>query len=103
MLLHESSRGCSEGDDQIGRSLSVERPEIFNKFGLSSDVAIESRDQRLFLDVQRPGRLLVQFSLYLSAPRGTLLEIRPERMKKENVFRLISSHVRFGLRDSFAH
>ena len=61
MLLDEASRGRTKSDDQIGRSLSVERLEIFNKFGLSSAVAIPSRDEGLFLNVQRPRRLSVQF------------------------------------------
>ena len=61
VLLDEASRGRTKSDDQIGRSLSVERPEIFNKFGLSSVVAIPSRDEGLFLNVQRPRRLSVQF------------------------------------------
>ena len=31
--LDEASRGRTNSDDQIGRSLGVERPEIFGKFG----------------------------------------------------------------------
>ena len=66
--LDEASRGPTDSDDQIGRSLSVERPEIFNKFGLSSVVATPSRDEGLFLNVQRPRRLSVQFIADFPAP-----------------------------------
>ena len=86
MLLDEATRGRTESDDQVGRSLSVERLEVFNKFGLSSVVAIQSRDEGLFLNVQGPGRLSVQFFLNFSAPCGSLLEIRAIRMKQENFF-----------------
>ncbi len=86
VLLHEASRGRTQSDDQIGRSSSVERPEIFNKFGFGGVVAIQSRDEGLLLNVQRPRRLSVQFFLNFSAPRGSLLEIRAKRMKKQNFF-----------------
>ena len=103
MLLDEASRSRTESDDQIGRSLSVERPEIFNKFGLSSVVAIQSRDEGLFLNVQGPRRLSVQFFLNFSAPCGSLLEIRAERMKEQNFFRLSGSLGRLGLSGSPAN
>ena len=97
MLLDEASGGRTKSDDQIGRSLSVERLEIFNKFGLSSVVAIQSRDEGLFLNVQRPRRLSVQFSLDFPAPCGSLLEIRAERMKNQNSFWLSGSIAGLGL------
>ena len=68
MLLDEASRRRTKSDNQIGRSSSVERLEIFNKFGFGGVVAIQSRDEGLFLNVQRPRRLSVQFFLDLSAP-----------------------------------
>jgi hypothetical protein len=42
--LDEVSRGRTKSDDQIGRSLSVERAEIFGEFGLSRVIATPSRD-----------------------------------------------------------
>ena len=103
VLLDEASRGRTKSDDQIGRSLSVERLEIFNKFGLSSVVAIQSRDEGLFLNVQRPRRLSVQFFLDFPAPCGSLLEIRAKRMKEQNFFRLSGSLARLGLSGSPAN
>ena len=91
MLLDEASGGRAKGYNQIGRPLSIKRLEIINKFGLSSVVAIQGCNEGLFLNVQRPGRQSVQFFLELSAPRGALLEIRAERMKEQNFFRLTGS------------
>ena len=86
VLLDEASRGRTESDDQIGRSLRVERPEIFDKFGFSGIVAIQSRDEGLLLNVQRPRRLLVQLSADFSAPCSPLLEIRAERYEGAEFF-----------------
>ena len=86
VLLDEASRGRTNSDDQIGRSLSIERPEIFNKFGLSSAVVIPSRDEGMFLNVQRPRRLSDQFVVDLPAPYGPLLEIRAKRIKEQDLF-----------------
>ena len=68
MLLDKASRGRTHGNDQIGRSLRVERPEIFNKFGLGSAVVIPSRDEGMFLKVQRPRGLADQFVVDFPAP-----------------------------------
>jgi hypothetical protein len=87
--LGEASRGRTTNDDQIGRLLSVERLEIFNKFGLRRVIATPSRDEGLFLNVQRPGRLLVQFTRDLPAPCGKRLEILAKRMQEQDFFRLI--------------
>ena len=103
MSLDEASRGRTESDDQIGRSLSVERLEIFNKFGLSSVVAIPSRDEGMFLNVQRPRRLSVQFIADFPAPCGPRLEIRAKRMKEQDFFRLSGSLARLGLSGSLAN
>jgi hypothetical protein len=92
--LDEASRGRINSDDQIGRSLSVERLKIFKKFGLSSVVAISSRDAGLFLNVQRPTRLSVQFLEYLPGPKGHRLEIRAIRTKEQDLFRLSGPAVR---------
>ena len=77
VLLDEASRGRTESDDQIGRSLSVERLEIFDEFGLGSGVAIPSRDEGMFLNVQRPGRLSVQFIADLPAPQAACWKFWP--------------------------
>ena len=71
----EVSRRRANSDDQIGRSLRIERREVLNKFGLCG-VASASRDEGLFLNDQRPGRLSVQFSLDLPAPCGPRLDIQ---------------------------
>ena len=73
--LDEASRGSTYSDDQIGRSLSVERREIFNKFGLCSAVVIPSRGEGLFLNVKRPGRLSDQFFADFPAPCAPRVEI----------------------------
>ena len=80
-LLDEASRGRIKRDDQIGRSLSVDGLEIVDKFGLSCVVGTPSRDEGEFLDVQRPGRLSVQFLADRLAPCGPRLEILAIRMK----------------------
>ena len=103
MLLDEARGGCTQRDDQIRRSLSIERLKIFNKSGISGVVPIQRRDEGLFLNVQRPRRLFVQFSLNFPAPCGTLLEIRAERMKQQNLFRLSGSLASLGLRGSRAN
>ena len=95
--LDEASRGRTNSDDQIGRSLSVERPEIFSKFALSSIIATPSRDDGMFLNVRQPGRLSVQFTADLPAPRGPRLEIPAIRMKDHDFFRLSGSFARLGL------
>ena len=97
MLLDEESGGRAKRDDQIRRPSSIERLEIFNKFGLGSGVAIQSRNEGLFSDVQWPRRLSVQCFLDFSAPCGTLLEIRAERMKEQKCFRLTASAASVGL------
>jgi hypothetical protein len=97
VLLDEASRGRTHSDDQIGRSLSVEHPEIFGKFGLRRVIATPSRDEGLFLNVQRPRRLFVQFIADLPAPGGPRLEIRAKRMQEQNFFRLSGSLARLGL------
>jgi hypothetical protein len=87
VLLDEASRGRTNGDDQIGQSLRVERLEIFNKFDLSSVVAIHSRDEGMFLKFQRPRRLSVQLIADLPAPCDPRLEILAIRMKDHDFFR----------------
>ena len=102
-MLDELSRGRTDSDDQIGRSLGIERPEIFNKFRLSSAVAIPSRDEGLFLNVQRPRRLPDQFSPNFRAPCGERLEIRAKRMKEQDFFWLSGSLARLGLSSGLAN
>ena len=91
VLLDEASRGRTISDDQIGRSLRVERPEIFSKFGLRRVIATPSRDEGLFLNVQRPRRLSVQFTADLPAPCGPRLEFRTKLMQEQDFFRLSGS------------
>ena len=103
MSLDEASRGGTKGDDQIGRSLSIERLEIFNKFGLGGLVTIPSRDERIFLNVQRPRRLSVQFVADVPAPCGPLLEVLAIRIKEHDCFRLSGRPARLRLSGSPAN
>jgi len=98
----EVSRRRTNSDDQIGRSVRIERREVLNKFGLCG-VASASRDEGLFLNEQRPGRLSVQFSLDLPAPCGPRLDIQAVRMKEQDDFRLSGSLARLGLSGSLAN
>jgi hypothetical protein len=76
VLLDEASRRRTDSDDQIGRSSGVERREIFDKFGISSVVALLTRGERLFLNVKRPRRLSAQLIADFPAPCGPRLEFR---------------------------
>ena len=100
MLLDEASGGPTKSDDQIGRSLSVERREIINKFGVSSIVAIHRRDEGMFLNFNRPGRLSAQLIADLPAPYRPRLEIPVIRMKDDEFFWLSGSVIRLGLSGS---
>ena len=97
VLLDEPSRGRIKRDDQIGRSLSVDGLEIFDEFGLSSVVGIPSRDEGEFLDVQQPGRLLVQCLADRLAPCGPLVSLLAIRVKDQDFFRLEARYSLIGL------
>ena len=97
--LDEASRRRTNGDDQIGRSSVVEHPEIFGKFWLRRVITTPSGDDGIFLNVRQPGRLAVQFTADLPAPRGPRLEIRAIRMQEQDFFRLAGSVARLGLGD----
>src|SRR5918994_7562102 len=88
MSLDEASRRGSKGDDQIGWSLSVECLEILSKSRLSGLVTIPSRDEGIFLNVQWPRRLSVQFTADGRTPCGPSLEVLAIRIQDHDSFRL---------------
>jgi hypothetical protein len=86
VLLDEASRWSTESDDQIGRSLSKERRQIFNKFGLSSLVAIPSRDEGIFVNVQRqlgPCRPSVDYD---NASRSPVFPLATELLFENGIY-----------------
>ena len=101
--LDKASRGPTESDDQIGLPLTIERPEIFNKFGVRRLIAAPSRDDGMFLNVERPTRLFDQFFADFPAPCGPRLETLAIRIKKQDFFRLSGSLARPVLSGSLAN